>query len=153
MKQMTTNFFVECEPTAFQRVRVNTRTGRFYNSKEYTQAKEEIAIIGMQAVKNWAEGDKFEVPNCDPVDLEVTVILPKPNSTGRPGKYKNCVGIKKGDADNFLKTVMDALEGTFYYNDGQIGHAEVWKIYQSAENPVVGLDITVKNYQVKKENN
>ena len=145
MKKMRTEFFVECDPVAFQRVRVNTRTGRFYNSKEYTDAKEDIAIIGMAAIANWAAGDKFEIPNCDPVELEINVILPKPKR--RAGKYKNCVGIKKGDADNFLKTVMDALQGIFYHNDGQVGHAEVWKLYQSEDYPVVGMEISVKNFE------
>ena len=141
---INTEFFVECDPVAFQRVRVNTRTGRFYNSKEYTQAKEEIEREAIMALAIAGERE-FEIPNCDPVEIYLRVFLSKPKK--RSGKYKNCDGAGRGDMDNFLKTVMDALEGVFYLNDGQVCHAAVWKMYVSDENPFPGLGIGVINFK------
>ena len=36
---------------------------------------------------------------------------------------------KKPDSDNLLKTVKDALEGTFYKNDSQICKVNMEKVY------------------------
>lgn len=137
MQIIKTTFFIPCDPVAYQRVRYNSRSRRFFNSNEYTNAKNMIAD---EASRYVPEG----VPNYYPVEIEVLVFLEKPKKP--TGKYKACVGIQKGDVDNFLKLIMDAFKNVFYFNDGQVEYGSCRKEYVSEEFPEPGFLIKVTNY-------
>lgn len=76
---------------------------------------------------------------------EITAYFSIPKSTSKKKKVEMSEGrinpIKRPDADNIAKTVLDALNGIAYYDDSQIVEVTVKKRY--AENPRMELAISI----------
>ena len=144
LTRITTEFFIPCVPLPYCRARVRVVHGHamLYNKAEYTEIKDVIRLAGIRALKNLSRN--LFIPNYNPVEMRITVVLQKPKKLS--GKYKACVGVGKGDSDNFQKPVFDALEKIYYHNDGQIGKVSCEKVYTSPEYPESGFLICVKNY-------
>ena len=89
------------KPVPFKRVMTNGR--RRYNSAGYTEFKEELGYFASLAMQGQ-----------EPFKGKISL---------RAEFYKKRKGIEKagwGDVDNFLKAVMDALNGICYVDDGQV---------------------------------
>lgn len=86
-------------------------TGRVFTSKE------------AGAYKNAVRLENAFLPKLDgPVVVNLTVFRPA----------------KRGDLDNFLKVMLDALQGVLYENDNQIVEIHAWR-EDDKENPRVEL--------------
>jgi len=84
-------------------------------------------------------------PHDGPVHMEATFVLPRPKSEilkTRPNPRHP--HIKRGDIDNFSKTIMDALSGLIWIDDGQVYSINVKKYVASAdEAPHVEMRVTL----------
>ena len=101
-----------------------------YNPKKYTDYKKLFLSLAKRESKTYFNGG---------IKAEVVFYMQIPKSLSKK-KHTSLIGqfhTKKPDADNLLKTVKDALEGTFYKNDSQICDVSVKKIY--SEKPRVEL--------------
>jgi len=97
-------------PVPFTRVMANGK--RRYNSARYTEFKEELGYFAFQAM-----GGREPLKGCVRVSAEF---------------YKKCCGVSKGswgDVDNFLKAVLDSLNGICYADDGQVVEVTGRKFY------------------------
>ena len=63
---------------------------------------------------------------------------------------------KKPDIDNCVKTIYDSLEGIFFFNDGQINHENLIKMYSPKDKTIIRLNVIEKEplvkYNITKKN-
>ena len=77
------------------------------------------------------------VPLMGPVSLVIRFWFHKP----KHGKH--ATPIASGDLDNYLKTVMDALNKLVYEDDRQVVHVDASKLYCAAGGePGIDLEVT-----------
>jgi len=62
-----------------------------------------------------------------------------------------CYGAKRGDADNYLKSIMDGLEGVFWENDKSVVDARVVKTCCAKGEERVVVRISKSNLQTSNE--
>lgn len=137
---MTAEFVVHTQPKGKGR----PRFARVGNSvRTYTPAKTaDYEEMIRQAYFNQCRGTYF---GKSPVFIFVDAYFQIPKSRTkadkelmRAGKIRPTV---KADADNILKSIMDALNGIAYEDDAQIVFATVRKFY--AENPEIRVQMGV----------
>lgn len=93
------------EPVAWQRVK-RSRFGFAYVPDKTKRYKQDIAL--------WASKYAPEKPFPGAIRIDVLFYLP------RPRKPKSFYPIVRPDLDNYLKGVMDALNGILWRDDSQI---------------------------------
>ncbi len=94
-----------------------------YNPKKYTEYKKALLQLARIQSKSYFEG-------C--ISLDITFFMPIAVSLSKKKRselIEQHYHIKKPDLDNLLKSVKDALEGTFYKNDSQICEVTMKKVY------------------------
>ena len=113
------NFTAEIEPVPFKRVEGHGKDK--HNPKRYNEFKWVLGLFARRAMAGRA-------PLTGAIKISVTVYRPiKPSS-------KNF-----GDADNHLKSVLDALNGICYEDDRQVVEAHV-KIFKGKSRVEVELE-------------
>lgn len=120
---------VPTDPVAKARPRVAIRGG---HAHAYTPAKTQEA--------EWRIRDAFtkaypeHLPWSGPIRLHVTAWLAMPKSI--PKKHRlDALPTKRPDCDNYLKTVLDALNGVAFADDSQVVTVHFAKRYAAAEAP------------------
>ncbi len=117
---VTINFTVPGKPISYKRV---THGGRPHNPTIYREYRSTVALIARSAMRNSTCTDK-------PVSVVVKVFHPvKADSK------------QSGDIDNHLKSILDALNGIAFKDDGQVVQAEVYK-FKDKINPRVEVSVT-----------
>lgn len=94
-----------------------------YNPKSYTEYKDALLTISKVQCKTYYDGL---------IRLDITFYMPIPASLSKKKRselIEQHYHIKKPDLDNLLKSVKDALEGTYYKNDSQICEVNMKKVY------------------------
>ncbi len=116
-------FIVDIPPTGKARPRM-TRGGHVYTPKATTDAEAAIRAI-------FCDLGGETIPKDVPVSLEVVAYFPIPKSWSDERKWAASRGdiypTKKPDADNILKLVADALNGSAYEDDAQVIKMTAWK--------------------------
>lgn len=97
-----------------------TRTGRTYTPKATVEQEERI-----RAAYRAAGGVTFE----GPLAVHILAVMSIPRNTGKKARESLFWHGKRPDADNLAKTVLDALNGVAYKDDGQVARLEVAKTY------------------------
>ena len=97
------------ESVPFKRVCQNGK--RHFNAPKYTEFKKELGFFALRAMRN-CEQLKGELR------MKVEIYKESP---------RDVTSRQWGDADNHLKSVMDALNGICYEDDSQIIEAVVRK--------------------------
>lgn len=123
-ERFSLNFVVEGEPIPKARARV-TRFGAYtpQKTKAYQDA---LAYAGKVAME-------FNSPvhTALVVTVEACLVPPRPWSAAK--RQRACTGVimpaVRPDADNYLKTVMDGLNGIVWRDDSQIVQATITKRY------------------------
>ena len=78
------------------------------------------------------------------IHLQLYFYIPRPKNHYRTGKYSD--QLKKGvpyycksrpDIDNYIKFVMDCLNGIIYKDDSQVVHVEATKIYSTDPQTII----------------
>ena len=125
-------WFVPDNPVPKGRARTTT-SGHTYTPTRTLQAEWRIR----QHVS-----ERLTEPVLGPLTLRLVVWLKPPRST--PRKW---IGVlrpsKRPDIDNYLKTVMDALNGIAYADDSQIVRCVVEKRYAWEPTQPAGWDIRI----------
>jgi Holliday junction resolvase RusA-like endonuclease len=77
-----------------------------------------------------------EIPLMGAIELIVVFYIKRPKSHFRTGKYKNLLKenapdyhTKRPDIDNYIKFVMDSLNGLFWGDDSQVAFIHASKMY------------------------
>jgi len=125
-------FFLPVAPVPKSRPRF-TRTGRAYTPPKTREAERAYRILlGPHAPRE---------PLSGAVSVEATFVLPKPKSYAK--RFYGQEHVRKPDLDNFVKLLLDTMNGTFWHDDSQIAALEASKRYQ-AEGEQVGIRVTVR---------
>jgi len=116
------------EPHAKGRPKVTTFAG---HAQVYTPKKTRIAEADIKASirKDIMEQERFGAG--DPLVLWVTFYRQKPKSAAKKLKQP----ISKPDLDNYLKTLLDALNKFAYPDDSQIVNIHAKKAFAEAGTP------------------
>ena len=89
----------------------------------------------------WREAYPSVPPAAGPVALNITVVRGRPQS--HFGTGRNAGALKRGaprlvtvkpDIDNYLKTVLDALNGVAYADDGKVATISGVKVWGESEH-------------------
>lgn len=97
-----------------------------YTPDKTLQAERQVALIASQHVAKPLSG-------AISVSLDFYMPIPKATAKSRLPQIENSPHIKRPDADNLAKLVMDALNGLAWNDDSQIANLFITKQY--SENP------------------
>lgn len=120
---MTFTFTIPGEPVAKGRPRM-TRTGH-----AYTPQKTRLYEAHIQDL--WKRGIAPALPTGQPLRVSVDAFFSVPKSTSKKQKMAmdGAPHIKKPDADNVVKAVLDALNGLAFEDDSRICNLTATKRY------------------------
>lgn len=102
-------FTAELEPVPFKRVQSNGK--RRFNDRRYSEFKDALGFFAKCAMNGTA-------PLSGKIKIRADFFKLKP---------KNISSRSWGDVDNFLKAVLDALNGIAYEDDSQVVEATATK--------------------------
>lgn len=142
---MSISFTVPGDPIGKGRPRFVRATGHTYTppkTKEYEER-----------VRRAYPGAKYADDAM--LRLEIDAFFPVPKSKRKSEKEKMAANIirpvKKPDADNVIKAIMDALNGAAYHDDAQIVEVRCRKWYAQNDDPRVEIYIEeIKNHPTKE---
>lgn len=115
-----------------------TKHGRTYMPKAYTDWK-----YGFLKLWRLHGGRKFE--KHVPIKVNLAFYIAPPKAIESVKKHQTCLEKetipvpKKPDADNFIKSVLDALNGYAWQDDGQI--TDITAVKRYSKNPRVEIEI------------
>lgn len=129
---------VHGEPKGKGRPRFNMKTGRTYTPADTAAAENRVVQVWLAEGSPTIEG---------PVACRVEVVMHRPKSHFRKDGSLSKAGLEsayptRGDADNFLKLPLDALNKKAYPDDKHVVRAEVvkrWARGNEMEQTVVEL--------------
>ena len=123
---MKVKFIIPGPAQAKQRPRINKKTGRVYTPTA-TRKYEEL-------VKECYGNRHFFYEEC--ISVKITFKFSVPKSYSKAEYYEALIGEirpKKADIDNYIKSVLDGLNGVAFTDDRYICHLEAEKIYTEGE--------------------
>ena len=107
-------FSVPIQPVPFPRPKFNSLTKAAFNSKRYTDYKNAVALIAKSAMRG-------KEPFTGEIKLTCNFYRNKPKKQPQVSFI--------GDVDNYLKAIMDALNGICYLDDRQVVDAHAFKLF------------------------
>ncbi len=130
-------FAIDAPPVAKERPRFSRRSGTVYTPKRTKDYELVVAVAGKQAMGRKPPTDR-------PITLKTIFTLPVPKSWKRAKREAALAGeLKPGkpDYDNYLKAIMDGLNGVVWVDDSQIWRHSGEKRY--GPTPGTTIEITV----------
>lgn len=112
-------FTVPGTPVAKARPRV-TRSGH-----TYTPAK----TVEQERLIQYAFRREHAEPTESPLEVHIRAVMPYPKSMSKKARKAAVWHTRRPDADNLAKTVLDALNGLAYKDDGQVSRLVIEKVY------------------------
>lgn len=110
---------------------------RFYRGRVYTP--KETKSFEKEVRWHWKKSGKKMIPVVA-TDVYIFVYLPKPKTS------KNKHPIVRPDADNMIKSILDALNGHAWKDDAQITRISFNKLYaKEKEKPRISIFINQVN--------
>ena len=125
------NIWIEAKPFPAPRPRV-TKTGT-YNDPKYTSYKKALGLIAKSKIKKPLENE---------VKVTIVFFYETPKSWSKKKKELANWHKSKPDIDNLIKTVLDALNGIAYKDDGQVVAIVASKMYTTDKS---GTSIIIEN--------
>ena len=126
---------IEGEPVAQGRPRF-TRQGHPYDPEKSREYKERVALAAKKAMRG---REMFAKPF--PLWCEITVYrkIPKTFTGGKrlAAEYNRYRPITRPDADNYVKGILDAMNGIVYEDDALICRLVVEKFYTDKQPRIV----------------
>ena len=123
---MKVKFIIPGPAQAKQRPRINRQTGRVYTPNA-TKKKKKL-------VKECYGNRHFFDEQY--ISVKITFKFTIPKSYSKAEYYEALIGEirpKKADIDNYIKSVLDGLNGVAFTDDRYICHLEAEKIYTEGE--------------------
>ena len=135
------SFVCEGAPTPKGRPRFTARRGfvQAYTPTETENAEKKIREKSSAAMKNSGNLEPTKLP----VKISVNFFLPIPKSFSKK-KTEECLSgvvmpTSRPDLDNYLKLILDAMNGVVYVDDSQIVELLATKIYSGYACTVVNI--------------
>jgi len=126
---------VEGSPVALKRHK-HLRNGHTYDPSKADKRYFLASVLNM-APKS---------PQYGPISMTLEFYVKRPKSHYRTGKYSHILKdnaptwhTSRADIDNYVKLVLDALNGVFYKDDSQICHLKTIKKYSNKPRTVVQI--------------
>ena len=123
---MNVKFSIPGPAQAKQRPRINRQTGRVYTPN---------ATHKYEKLVKECYGDRHFFDN-QYISVKITFKFSIPKSYSKAEYYEALIGEirpKKADIDNYIKSVLDGLNGVAFTDDRYICHLEAEKIYTEGE--------------------
>lgn len=114
------------KPRGKARARTTSQGGRTWSYTPQPTLVEERVVLGA-----WHKTYLDQKPLKGPLELEITVVRPYPQSLAL-WKRPNALPTTRPDLDNYVKLVMDALNGHAWEDDSQIISLKARKVYPTA---------------------
>ena len=127
---MKVKFVIPGPAQAKQRPRINRQTGRVYTPN--ATHKYEKLVKECYGDRHFFDGQYISV--------KITFKFSVPKSYSKAEYYEALIGEirpKKADIDNYIKSVLDGLNGVAFTDDRYICHLEAEKIYTDGEPEVI----------------
>lgn len=120
------SFTVPGPPVALQRARLSTRGGfaRAYDPEHNRTAKALVAACALEVGGKPLEGA---------LGMRVSFFVPKPKSKHRKNSDPYPHPTSKPDLDNYVKLVLDGMNGIVYNDDSQVVSIEAHKHWAPRE--------------------
>tara|TARA_R100000742_G_C4276226_1_gene97162 strand:- start:255 stop:713 length:459 start_codon:yes stop_codon:yes gene_type:complete len=129
-------FTIKGSPVALKRHR-HLRNGHTYDPSK--QDKTDFLVKSLKSAP--------KLPLNGPIFMYIEFHIARPKSHYRTGKYKHLLkqGVllhcpKRPDIDNYAKLVLDALNGVFYKDDGQVTTLVITKVYSTEPKTVIKIE-------------
>ena len=126
---------VEGSPVALKRHR------HLRNGHTYDPSKADKRLFLAKAIKSAPKS-----PVYGPISMTLEFYVARPKAHYRTGKYSHILKdnaptwhTSRADIDNYVKLVLDALNGVFYKDDSQICHLKTIKKYSEQPRTVVQM--------------
>lgn len=123
---MNVKFSIPGPAQAKQRPRINRQTGRVYTPN---------ATHKYEKLVKECYGDRHFFDS-QYISVKITFKFSIPKSYSKAEYYEALIGEKrpkKADIDNYIKSVLDGLNGVAFTDDRYICHLEAEKIYTEGE--------------------
>ena len=123
---MEVKFIIPGPAQAKQRPRVNRNTGRIYTPS---------ATHKYEKLVKESYGDRYFFDE-QYISVKITFKFTIPKSYSKAEYYEALIGDirpRKADIDNYIKSVLDGLNGVAFTDDRYICHLEAEKIYTEGE--------------------
>lgn len=143
MGEQLARFDVRGEPEPQPRPRLMRvgRVSRIYNPPDADRWREAVAAAARLAWRG--------PPTKQPLDVRIAVYKPRPQylrkASADPGPIPLAVR-GAGDADNYAKAILDAMEGIVFDNDAQAARVVVEK-YWAAMGATPGAVVMVLEFE------
>ena len=127
---MNVKFSIPGPAQAKQRPRINRQTGRVYTPN---------ATHKYEKLVKECYGDRHFFDS-QYISVKITFKFSIPKSYSKAEYYEALIGEirpKKADIDNYIKSVLDGLNGVAFTDDRYICHLEAEKIYTEGEAETV----------------
>jgi Holliday junction resolvase RusA-like endonuclease len=133
---------VDFEPVAKSRPRVMQKGGKrwVYTDPKVTEAQNNILLISKSCGLE---------PFADRVPLKFTATFYRCKPENKNGKMP-CPALKP-DIDNYIKTVLDALDGTILPNDSQVVSMDVCKKWTDKPDNIGYIEFELSEYKPEIE--
>lgn len=128
MSTRAITFEVAGPPVPWSRAR--SAGSRRFSAPEMERAKAAIGWAARQSRVRMIDG---------PVSVTVCAVfaMPRSCSAAERDKLRGAPVIKRPDADNLMKLVMDALEGIAFTDDRMVAHQASLKIWGDASRTII----------------
>jgi len=117
---MRIEFFVPGKPVAKQRPRFTSR-GKFGRAFTPPETVNYEALVKMCAL----EASRPDLPMESAVGVVLTIHVERPRSAPKRVRYP----VKRPDADNVVKSILDGMNGILYRDDSQVVTGRWEKIF------------------------
>lgn len=127
---------LDCEPTAKARARTIFKNGKVWSftPKKTQEAQNDLQTLIREQVK---EPFAFHIP------VSLTVTFYRTRATFVP--KSETMPVRRPDLDNFIKGVLDSLNGIAVYDDSQITSIHAYKRYSDNGQGYITLELIEDN--------
>jgi len=126
---------VEGSPVALKRHR------HLRNGHTYDPSRADKRLFLAKSIKSAPKS-----PVYGPISMTLEFYVDRPKAHYRTGKYSHILKdtaptwhISRADIDNYVKLVLDALNGVYYKDDSQICHLKTIKKYSTNPRTVITM--------------
>ena len=125
---------IDGEPYGQSRPRFNRKTGTAYNTTKSREYRELVQVKAREKIKEPLKG-------AVEVEIWASFVPPKSWSKIKTARayMQRIAPLKKPDADNIAKAILDGLNGIAFADDAQVARLAVNKMY--GEEPHVLVEI------------
>jgi Holliday junction resolvase RusA-like endonuclease len=136
----TVTFEVLGDPVAKGRPKF-CRRGNFVHTYTPTKTRKAENAIGTEALKH-----RPAQPFPGPLSVQIDVFRARPKSMTKRERMTLRHPIKKPDADNYAKLILDALNGIMWLDDAQVVDLRVRKMYDNTPRCEIAIK-TIDEYR------